>query len=31
MNDVTSTNYSGQGEEDNNKNIINNEQAIFEY
>lgn len=29
MNDETSTNYSGQGEEDNNKNIINNEQAIL--
>ena len=29
MNDESSTNYSGQGEEDNNKNNINNEQAIL--
>ena len=29
MNDETSTNYSGQGEEENNKNNVNNEQAIL--
>ena len=29
MNDETSTNYSGQGEEENNKNNVNSEQAIL--
>ena len=29
MNDENSTNYSGQGEEDNTKNNVNNEQAIL--